>query len=162
MKIGIISDTHDNLDAIEKAVSIFNENKVELVIHAGDFIAPFTARPFEKLNSKLVGIFGNNDGEKFGLKNNFKQIGEIHNDPYIFSRSGKKILLTHHPEIVNPIAKSYEYDLVIYGHTHKNDIRKIHNTLVINPGEGGGWLYGDKTLAILDLEKMKAEIIRID
>ncbi|MFQ6056041.1 MAG: metallophosphoesterase family protein [Methanosarcinales archaeon] len=50
----------------------------------------------------------------------------------------------------------------MYGHTHKNDIRKIHNTLVINPGEGGGWLYGDKTLAILDLEKMKAEIIRID
>ena len=68
MLLGIIADTHDNLDAIENAVDIFNREKVDLVIHAGDFVAPFTVRKFRGLDCKFIGIFGNNDGEKEGLR----------------------------------------------------------------------------------------------
>ncbi|HCL90984.1 MAG TPA: YfcE family phosphodiesterase, partial [Candidatus Atribacteria bacterium] len=50
MKIGIISDTHDNLPKIKKAVGIFNREKVELVLHAGDFVSPFTFLEFKNLN----------------------------------------------------------------------------------------------------------------
>ncbi|NIO23209.1 MAG: YfcE family phosphodiesterase, partial [Candidatus Aenigmarchaeota archaeon] len=42
MKIGIMSDTHDQTRRVRKAVDIFNKEKVELVIHCGDIIAPFT------------------------------------------------------------------------------------------------------------------------
>lgn len=64
MKIGIISDSYDNLAQIAKAVRFFNKAKVELVLHAGDFIAPFTNRGFKELNSELIGVFGNMDAEK--------------------------------------------------------------------------------------------------
>ena len=78
MKIGIISDTHDNLPQIRKAVKVFNREKVDLVFHAGDFVSPFTALEFKNLNSPLYGVFGNNDGDKLYLKEIFKGIGEIY------------------------------------------------------------------------------------
>ncbi|MBE0515774.1 MAG: metallophosphoesterase family protein [Methanophagales archaeon] len=59
MKVGIVADTHDNLDAIRRAVEIFNDEGIELLIHAGDFVAPFTEQSFRMLNAPLVGIFGN-------------------------------------------------------------------------------------------------------
>ena len=40
MKIGIISDSHDHVDNIRRAVSVFREASVELVIHAGDIVSP--------------------------------------------------------------------------------------------------------------------------
>ncbi len=67
MLIGIMSDTHDNLPAIRKAVEFFNERNVDLVIHAGDYVAPFVARELKKLKAPLKGVFGNNDGERKGL-----------------------------------------------------------------------------------------------
>ena len=78
MIIGVFSDSHDNIEKIKKAVSFFNDRKVDLVIHAGDFIAPFSIAPMEELNCQLVCVFGNNDGERIGLYNRIKDIGEVH------------------------------------------------------------------------------------
>ncbi|HLD30045.1 MAG TPA: metallophosphoesterase family protein, partial [bacterium] len=58
--------------------------------------------------------------------------------------------------------KSQNYDLIIYGHTHKIDTRKEGKTLVINPGELGGWLTGRKTFVILDLASMKYRLAELD
>lgn len=49
MRIGILSDTHDNLPAIKRAVDFFNQQKVQFVLHAGDFIAPFAIPYIDKL-----------------------------------------------------------------------------------------------------------------
>ncbi len=166
MKAGIIADTHDNLDAISKAVEIFNQEEIEIVIHAGDFVAPFTEKPFRTLNAPLVGIFGNNDGDKLLLKEKYreKEVGEIYEDPYDFELVAKRIIVTHKPKLVNPLAASGAYDVVIYGHTHKAEIEKKGNkkeALVINPGECCGYLTGKRTVALLDLEKVEAEIIEL-
>lgn len=158
MKMGIIADTHDNLDMIGRAVGIFNRNGVELVLHAGDFVAPFTARRFKELRCRLVGIFGNNDGEKFGLRDNFREFGEIYEEPHQLEVAGKRIILTHQPGVVRALARSGEYELVVYGHTHEVDVSK-EEALVINPGECGGWLTGKSTVVILDLGKMEARVI---
>ena len=67
MKIGIISDTHDDITNTNKAIDIFEHNKVEVVIHAGDMISPPVIKEFKRLTEngvKFFGIFGNNDGEK--------------------------------------------------------------------------------------------------
>ncbi len=39
MILGIISDSHDNLPKLKKAVTLFNKKNVSLVLHAGDYIA---------------------------------------------------------------------------------------------------------------------------
>jgi len=51
--------------------------------------------------------------------------------------------------------------VIIYGHTHRTDLRKIGKTLIINPGECGGWLSGKSTIALLDLENLEAKIIKL-
>jgi predicted phosphodiesterase len=37
----------------------------------------------------------------------------------------------------------------------------VKNTLIVNPGEVGTWLYGKSTAAIVDLNKMEAEIVEL-
>ncbi len=173
MKVGIIADTHDNLLAISKAVDIFNDESIELLIHAGDFVAPFTSQPFKELKAPLVGVFGNNDGDKLLLKALYKEngVGELYEDPYEFEFATKKFVVTHKPLIVKPLAASGMYNVVVYGHTHKAVIERYSNrndggagsekTVVINPGECCGYITGRKTVAILDLEKAEAKLVEL-
>ena len=36
MRIGVVSDTHNNLKNIEQIIDLFNDQDVSLVIHTGD------------------------------------------------------------------------------------------------------------------------------
>jgi len=159
MKIGIISDTHENMPLIAKAVEIFNNEKTELVLHAGDIISPITFKEFKNLKCKMIAVYGNNDSEKKFLSERFSQVGEIHTRYYETEIEGKKILLIHEPDLLEPIIASQKYDVIVYGHTHKLDIRTEGKTLVLNPGECGGWLTGRSTIAILELPSKKVTVL---
>lgn len=165
LKIGIISDSHDHLDNMKKAVRLFNEQKVSHVFHAGDIISPFVApMVFKELKSKLTCVFGNNDGERFGLKTQFTAIGaEISADQISIVINGKKIVLFHtiHINILESLIQSHKFDVIIYGHTHNMELKTVSNTLVINPGEACGYLTGKATIGIIDLDEMQAEIITL-
>ncbi|MDA8241626.1 MAG: metallophosphoesterase [Nitrospiraceae bacterium] len=156
MLIGIISDTHDNMPQIQKAVDLFNGRKVEHVIHAGDFTSPFTFRILNDLASGFTGIFGNNDGDKLLL--NKMSGGRVFAQPHTFELAGKKIVVIHEHHVAEALADSGHYDIVIYGHTHKPVVKKMKETLLVNPGEAGSWLYGKSTVAVVDLRDMTAEI----
>jgi len=157
MLIGIMSDTHDNMPQIKKAVDLFNERKVGHVIHAGDFTSPFTFRILKDLKCNFTGIFGNNDGDKLLLHH--MSGGRIFNQPHTFKLDGKKIVVIHEHHVADALADSGHYDLVIYGHTHKTEVKKAKDTLIVNPGEAGSWLYGKSTVAIVNLSDLTAEII---
>ena len=161
MKIGIISDTHDNLPQIEKAVKIFNQEKVKLVLHAGEFVSPFTFLEFKNLNCPLKGVFGNNDGDKLYLQEKFEGIGELRPEPYQVNINQKSIIILHKEGLIDALAESQKFKVIIYGHTHRTDLREIGKTLIINPGECGGWLTGKSTIALLDLKNLKAKIINL-
>jgi len=157
--IGVMSDSHDNVDAIKKAVRFFNEAQCELVLHAGDFIAPFAARELGHLSCPVKAVFGNCDGEKVGLKKVFVSLGEIDEEPVVFTYAQRIILLTHTQFANEKYIRSGKYAAVIYGHTHKPDVKKKNNILVVNPGETGGWLTGKNTVALLDPARLEAEIV---
>lgn len=159
MRIGVISDTHDNVPRIKEAVAIFNERNVDLVIHAGDYIAPFAVAPLGDLKCQYVGVFGNNDGEKLGL--NKRSQGRISVAPHSVESGGKNILVLHEPGGLAALIKSQAYDIIIYGHTHEPVIEEQGRTLVINPGECGGWLRGRCTIALVDLDRMTAELVEL-
>ncbi len=166
MLIGIISDTHENMDAIEKAVEFFNSKKVDLVIHAGDIISPITFAHFSKLNCKIYLVFGNNDGEKKMLKEKYSQIGLIQEPPLEFelnedTKTIKFIVFHAPPQNLEQLALLNKYNYIIYGHTHKKDYRKIGNTTIINPGEAGGWLFNNKSIVLLDTKEDKVEFVDI-
>ncbi len=163
MRIGIISDTHDHHRCVLDAIDKLNDKSVDIVLHAGDIVSPFTARAFADLDCrKIIAVFGNNDGEKLALKKAFDSIGgEIHEYCYKGELGGKKIYMTHVPIDIEQIVACQEFDIVIYGHTHRQDIRKVGKSLVINPGEGTDWVTGTSNLVILDTDTMAYEVLNV-
>jgi hypothetical protein len=161
MKLGVLSDTHENMTQIKKAVEIFNARKVDLVLHAGDVISPITYNEFKNLAARIVFVYGNNDGFKVGLKEKFADIGEFYTGHYETVLEGKKLVIMHEPDFLDEITRAGDYDVIIYGHTHKQDIKKIGNTLVLNPGECCGWITGKPTIVILTLPQCETEVINL-
>lgn len=159
--IGIISDTHDNLPNVKAAVKIFNEYNTSLVIHCGDFVAPFTLVAFKHLKCPLIGVFGNCDGEIDYLLERAQELGfSIFHPPDTLNLNDKNILITH-----KPVPNDINFDIQLYGHTHKPEIiYSAKNTkpyLIINPGEACGWLFNKPTIAILNLNTIRAELLYI-
>lgn len=169
MLIGIMSDTHDNIAKIDAAIKTFSSSRVEMIIHLGDYIAPFSLMRILKSGIRFIGILGNNDGEKLGLTDAAARAGqELHEPPFEAEIGGKRILMIHGygsrdrtRTIINSIAKSGDYDLILYGHTHEPDVRFERGTMIINPGEVYGLLTGRSTVAILDIDRMEAKVIEI-
>ena len=157
--IGILSDTHDNVNAARRAVSLFRDAGCRLIIHAGDFVAPFTAKELAAANCPVKAVFGNCDGEKEGLREAIAAFGEIRDPPLIFIHQGLRILVCHHHFRVMEYAERGKFDIVVFGHTHKPEIKRKQKTLMINPGEAGGWVTGRATIVLLDVEKLKPEIV---
>ena len=143
MKIGIISDTHDDVENVQEAIQIFNQIKVDYVFHAGDYIFPGMIKEFTKLNAKLIGVLGNNDGEKNGILKSFIDInGELKGElgEIIIDRVKFGIYHGTDREIKENITRSRKYDILICGHTHKREpqdsgtITNNKDTFILNPG----------------------------
>jgi len=153
MIIGLMSDTHDRLGAIEAAIKFFNRQGVNDVLHAGDLVSPFAAPKFSKLKAKLHYVWGNNDGDREFIRVRFGEIGITPlGDFAALELGGKKIALLHgtHGHVVDSLVKCGLFDVVIRGHNHKAEIVE-DKTLLVNPGEVCGYLSGRRTAAVLDL-----------
>lgn len=164
MKVGIIADTHDNLPAIDKAVKRLNQEKVQLVLHAGDYVAGFAVLRFKPLEAKLIGIFGNNDGDHPLLEKRFKEINaEIRGRFAEVDVEGVRIAMTHGDELelLKSLINTECYDVVLHAHSHDARVYRKGKTLVINPGEICGYLSGKSTLALLDTQSLDAKIVEI-
>jgi len=163
MIIGIISDTHDNIYLIDEVIRQLDKREVNLVLHAGDYVSPFTVSHFKPLKAKMIGVFGNNCAERELLRKLFTEIGvEVRGSFAEVSAEGPRIALYHgHEEdLLNSLISSGVYDAVVCGHTHKAETYRKGGTTVINPGEVCGYLTGKSTYALLDTQTLKAEIIR--
>ena len=160
MIIGLISDTHDNVPMIKRAVERLKEERVKLVLHAGDYISLFTAKPFAELGVPMIGVFGNNCAETEALKRVYAEVGaDLRGYFAEVEEGGLKIALTHgHIKSEMDKAMSGEYDVVVRGHSHRSSIGEENGILVINPGEVCGYVSGSNTVAFLDTEKRFAWI----
>ena len=75
MLVGVVSDTHNNLQNVRRLVELFNQEGVELVIHTGDISQPKTIDCLSDLDCKVIGVFGNNDIDELGLKESIQKNG---------------------------------------------------------------------------------------
>jgi putative phosphoesterase len=160
--IGIISDTHDNLPVIEKAVSLLNQEKVDLVLHAGDYTSPFVIPKFKSLDCKLIGVFGNNDGDHEFLKRRFDETSncEVRGRFAEVDANGFKIALLHgdEAELLNALLNRDCFDALVYGHRHEIAQSQNGKMLVVSPGELCGYLTGKSTMAFLDTAKKEVKV----
>ncbi|HLG23890.1 MAG TPA: metallophosphoesterase [Candidatus Nanoarchaeia archaeon] len=159
--IGIISDTHENEEAIKKAVKVFRGKKVDFVVHCGDIISPPMLEHFKELKMRFV--LGNNDGEVAGLNIVAKSLGfEPVTEEKEFEYKNKKFYAYHGTVRgkLDDAIKSNIYDYVLTGHTHIKRDEKIGNTRVINPG--ALFRISPYTIALLDVEKDRLEHVVIE
>ena len=130
MMIGVISDTHNNIKNIDKIISLFNNEKVDLVIHTGDITKAETLKRFSLLNCPLTGVFGNNDRSEVGLQevceeNNFK----FQEPPLSLKLDEKRVVVFHEPDLINEYLKDHsEVDIILHGHTHRYREEMIKDT----------------------------------
>ena len=161
MKIGVVSDTHNNLRNIETIINLFNEERVPVVIHTGDISNANTLERFSDLNSKLIGVYGNNDRNESGLKevakkNNF----QFQEPPRRLSLLDREIVIFHEPDKIDQfLSENQLIDVVLYGHTHRYENNVKNGVLFFNPGESAGMQKGSNAIGILDLKNMEAKRI---
>jgi len=160
--IGIVSDSHDNIVALKTAVEFFNDEKVEIVLHAGDVVSPFMVKTLSKLDCPFKISFGNNDGDRVTLQKRTAEVGGTAEDFINIICRKKRIGMIHgtNQAIIGGLVRSGIFDVVISGHTHTPLVNHT-KTLHINPGEVSGVLTGKKTVALLDQDKLTAEIITL-
>lgn len=161
--LGILSDSHDNIVTIRKAIEVFNERQVAQVVHAGDIVSPFTVRLFKHLKCPMHFTLGNNDGDPNTLAKFFDGIGKFHGYVADIQLHNKRIGITHGhlPHLKELLVENGKFDVVITGHTHQKVEDHKGSTLLINPGEACGYLTGEATAVILDLESLVPEFIML-
>ena len=147
MKIGIVSDTHDNWNNFKKAIEWFNKEEIKTVLHCGDIFSQETIDNVDKIFSgEIKYVKGNAD---YSLENIPEKLD--------IELGNKKIGFAHFPDVVKKMAQSQDYDTVFYGHTHRPWDEKIGNCHMINPGELAGHFY-KPTFAVYDTDNGKLEL----
>ena len=162
MRVGLLADTHDRVPAIAEFVRQMQASGIGMVLHAGDFCSPFSLKALEEAHISVAGVFGRNDGDRQGLAERAQAaIGvEIFESPHSFEISGRRLLLVH--DIGEVAERSIDgHDIVIHGHTHKQELKERGETVIINPGEACGWIYGTPNAAILDLDTRRPEFLSL-
>lgn len=161
MLLGIISDTHEHIENIEKAKRLFAEKGASPIIHLGDYCAGPSVRAFA--GTKIIGILGNNDGDVLRIEQNFKQIdGDFRWEFCVLEFDGLTIACYHGtvPEITEALIGCKKYDVVLSGHTHESSLATLDGVLALNPGSAHGFGKAG-TVALLETTMKKAEIITL-
>jgi len=172
MKIGIISDTHDNLENIDKVLEILEKHNVSIIYHCGDWVTLDTFSYFFKqlpVSIQVKGVFGNNekrysltksiiDAEKWPLQIEERILEDVQDNLKIAVYHGTNSNLT------NSLIQSQKYNLVLTGHSHRSLVKQINNTTHINPGQvtDRSAILTKPSIAIYDTKSKKVMKILLD
>jgi len=161
MLIAVLSDCHDHIENLEKVLAKLTE--VDAVLFCGDFCAPFTLKMLaDGFHRPIHAVFGNNDGDVMLMLTVAKQAGNVtfHKPIAQLELGGKRIAVTHYPEIGEALALSGKYDAVFSGHNHTADVQRVGTTLWGNPGEVMG-RFGQPSFGLYDTDTGQFEVRRI-
>jgi hypothetical protein len=170
MKITVISDIHDNIWNLQKALAMPELQATEAMLFCGDLCSPFVLHLLGRGYSKPIHmVLGNNDGDVAAIIGNSKKYSNIHIHGEYFRSflGGRSLAMNHYPEKARAIAENGGYDIVCYGHNHTavND-EMVGNTLLINPGaimgyHGGSLIDIPVTFLVVDTDLLKAKVYQI-
>ena len=159
MRIGVVSDTHNNLANVREIVALFNAAGVQRVVHTGDITQAKTLDVLAGLSAPLYGVFGNNDVER-DLAASVRAHGFTFQAPPLkLAWAGRRIVVVHDPrDLPDPAAG--EVDVALHGHTHMRRCERDRGRLVFNPGECAGHMKGWNAVGVLDLASLEATLLK--
>jgi uncharacterized protein len=160
MRIGIVSDTHNNLRNVNRIVELFNAAGVDRVIHTGDITQAKTLEVFARLDAPMFGVFGNNDQEREALEAAIARSGFIFQEPpFELSWLERRIIVVHDPLELEGTLQAH-HELALHGHTHMYRYEQRAGQVIFNPGECAGHMRGFNAIGVMDLRDLSVEILK--
>jgi putative phosphoesterase len=150
MRIGVVSDTHDRVEAVAEAVRLLSDHQVELILHCGDIETPATVAAFAPVPTHFV--FGNWDKDRVKLTAAIKAIGGTAHESFgALELAGRRVAWVHSHDRhhLYQLEHSNYFDFLFYGHTHVREQHRTGRTLVANPG--ALFRANPKTCIVLDV-----------
>ncbi|MBF0549512.1 MAG: YfcE family phosphodiesterase [Deltaproteobacteria bacterium] len=163
MIIAILSDSHDNIWNLRKALDLARDNQAGAIIHCGDLISPFMMKELSAFPGPGHCVFGNNDGDIHTLT---KKVATewtnitLHGVIGHVDLDGFAISFSHYKEAALGMAAAQNADLACYGHSHQVEVTQNGRLTIINPGEVMG-LHGRPTFYLYDTATRAATEIRL-
>ena len=167
MQVGVISDTHDNVPAVEAAMDRFEAAGVDALIHCGDFVAPPVIPHLDLEGVPVHAVRGNNDGEREGLRDAFESLdgGMLHGRFAELAFDGVDVAVLHGEQrpVIEALAASGEYGYVCHGHWHVREERSVGDSTVLNPGAHFPTVgEAHRTVAVVDTGRDGVEFLDVD
>jgi putative phosphoesterase len=160
MRIGVVSDTHNNLRNVGRIVELFNEAAVDRVIHTGDITQAKTLDVFAGLDMPMWGVYGNNDQEREGLSSAIAAHGFVFQEPPLeLSWHQRQIMVVHDPLEFEGFLSS-RHQLALHGHTHLHRYERRDGQVLFNPGECAGHMQGFNAVGVINLHDLSVELLR--
>jgi putative phosphoesterase len=163
MKIGVLSDTHDNLDNLLTVLTILRDRGIETVIHCGDLTDFNLISHFSGF--RLIYLTGNMDAATGTIKKRVEQMREDNFTGLVFQGKldGVLVAATHsHIEgKVMELVQEKRFGWIFHGHTHEKRDETIRGTRVVNPGALGGLVRGPRSFCIVDLTAGEVDFIEV-
>lgn len=163
MLVGVLSDIHDNLPNLERALSDLRAREAETVLFLGDFCSPIPARQLAGYGGTVHCVFGNGDGDRFAIRGITPPAGGafiLHGEWAELELDGRAVALTHYPFYARALVRTGDYAAVFNGHTHERRYERLASTLWVNPGEILGWK-GAPSFALWDTRRDDVEFVEL-
>ena len=164
MKLGILSDTHNDTPNLLKALRIFKNEGIQQLLHCGDMADILTAKQMTGFD--VIFVNGNSDRSAAAVSHvvwTLNPRNEIPGDVYEGELGGVKIAAAHghQPSKLQRLIDSRRFRYVFHGHTHRHRDELIGKTRVINPGALGGARYEPRSVCIVDLDEDQVQFITV-
>jgi putative phosphoesterase len=163
LRIGILSDTHNEVGKTRTALAALNARGVNKLVHCGDVTKPMMIGLFEGWD--ITFVYGNIDRDRLGLTQAVEamtgpaSIGVVAELALNGTRIG--VCHGHDEELLETMIESKAYDLVCHGHSHSRRNQLVGQVRIINPGALGGRCPESRSVCVLDLSTRRAEFIHV-
>lgn len=157
MILAVMGDSHDHRRPLVAAVKRAMDAGAQALFHLGDLVSPFMLDILKEFPGRIYLVIGNNDGDPLTVSRMISQ-----ECPQIreYARSitvvieDLRVAAFHYPTFARSIAACGDFQIVLYGHTHKFSERRIGDTLLLNPGDLMG-LHEEMSFCLIDTETME-------
>ena len=160
MIIAVVSDTHGKMLPTESALQIIRGREVDMILHCGDIGGAGLIELFADWPTHFV--FGNVDQDRTTLHHTIESAGQKSHGTFgDLVLAGKRIAFLHGDDKsrLRETINSGQWDLVCYGHTHRKEILRVSDAVVLNPG--ALFRAHPRTFALVELPMLEIEFLEI-
>jgi len=132
VRLLLMADTHVPKRARDLPASLWSAvEQADVVVHAGDWVQPELLDDLEQRASRLVGVFGNNDGQE--LRRRLPEVARL-------TLGGLRFAVVHETGAARGrderCARAYpDADVLVFGHSHIPwDTTATAGLRLLNPG----------------------------